>query len=186
MDVRKISVSLILAALISFNVCYAEKILADTSKKSDAYFLALVKNDNDSLLFYIYDNAGNEMAFIPYNRDLYDFYLTQDEYGLYSPAIFKMFIRENPGGTDTDLGAWEGYMHILPVYALFDYVDGKILIEYPFWSGEVLNPSHYHNAIKEAVHTKLLEVFLTHMPTLHEAVEAKGIILPRGSANDND
>ena len=186
MDVRKIVVSLILAALIMFNVCYAEKILADTSEKSDAYFLALVKNDNDRFLFYIYNRAGNEMAFIPYDRDLYDFYLNQDEYGLYSPAIFKMFIMENPGNTNTDLGAWEGYMHILPVYALFDYVDGKIVIEYPFWSGEVLNPSHYHSAIKEEIHSKLLTVFLTHMPALHKVVEAEGIILPRGSANDND
>ena len=178
MDLKKIFVSALLAALISVNICHAEKILADTSDKSDPYFLALVQNDNDALLFSIYNRSGYEMAFIPYDRELYNFYLKQDEHGLYSPAIFEMFRIENPGGTDTDLGAWEGYMHILPVYALFHCADGKIVIEYPFWSGEVLNPSHYHSAIQEEIHTKLLTVFLTHMPALHKAVKAKGIILP--------
>lgn len=177
MDVKKFFVLVILAALMSINICHAEKILADTSEKSGPYFLALVKDD-DTFLFKIYNRGGYEMAFIPYDRALYNFYLTQDEYGLYSPAIFEMFIKENPGGTDTELGAWEGYMHILPVYALFNYVDGKIVIEYPFWSGEVLNPSHYHSKIQEEIHTKLLTVFLTHMPALHESVNAKGITLP--------
>ena len=178
MDVRKIFVTAVLAVLMSIHICHAEKILADTSEESGSYFLALVKNDNNAVLFQIYDRAGNEMASIPYDRALYNFYLTQDEYGLYSPAIFKMFILERPGDTDTELGAWEGYMHILPVYALFDYVDGKILIEYPFWSGEVLNPSHYHSAIHNELHIELLTVFLTHMPALHRSVKAAGIILP--------
>ena len=172
MDVKKIFVLLILAALISFNICHAEKILADTSEKSDPYFLALVKNDDDSFLFSIYNRSNYEMAFIPYDRELYNFYLKQ------SPAIFKMFRMENPGGTDTELGAWEGYMHIMPVYALFNYDDGKVVVDYPFWSGESLNPSHYHSKIEEEIHTKLLTIFLTHMPALHKKVNAAGIILP--------
>ena len=69
---------------------------------------------------------------------------------------------------------------MIPVYALFDMQNGQMIFDAPyFYSGEeTLTPSHYHSNITEDVHTRLIKIFMTHMPELHNQVQARNVELP--------
>ena len=107
------------------------------------------------------------------------FYLNKDSYGYYSPLIFEMFLPgQERGQLDENLGEWKEISHFVPVYALFDVEDGKVICQKPFYSATMRNPSHYHDTIKNPTHERLIEVFMTQMPRLHEIVNEKNISLP--------
>ena len=144
--------------------------------------LALIKmKPNDSLGFMVAEKSLEPIGLVPYSRAVYDFYLTKDTTGNdYSPLIFTLVVANaKRGQADDELGAWEDERtHIVPVYALFDVRDGQIICQKPFYSASGLNPSHYHATIQNPNHTRLIELFMTQMPRLHELVAAQNISLP--------
>ena len=89
-----------------------------------------------------------------------------------------MAVIDSPRDVDVDFGIWEEDIHLLPVYALFNYVNGEVQLESYLSSGNGLNPSHYQGRILSPLHTKLAEIFITKMPELHKIVENEGIVLP--------
>ena len=140
--------------------------------------LMLVRNKTDGLLFFMsFDAEAETGAFVKFDRRIYDFYLNKETYG-YPPLIFVMATTPQNDKSDDALGEWKDKIHLIPVYALFDVQNGKIICE-NFWSGEkTTKPSHYHAPIKNPIHTRLIETLLTKMPLLRRDVEAKGIVLP--------
>ena len=169
---KKFFVAIIFAALLSVNNCYASfEEVAATTPDSDSWFLALLKN-GEEYYFAMVNKKALQGALVPYERDLYNFYLNE------SPIIFKMYVFESPRDVDADLGEWENKFHTIPVYALFNYSNGRVTLESYLSSGQGLNPSHYQAKIQSPYHIKLAEIFLTHMPELHRVIESKGITLP--------
>ena len=153
------------------------ELIVDTH--SGREMLALVKSKADGELFFMvaarnFDSTG----FIPYERRVYDFYLNQDQTGgcLTTTMILPGQTR---GQVDDDLGEWQGNVHLLPiVYARFKVENGQVICKKPFYSASGIDPSHYQTKIRNIDHTQLIEILMTHMPRLHEAVQAKGITLP--------
>lgn len=171
MSVKKFFVGIILAALISVNTCFAMDVVASTAPDSDSWLLAIMKEGNDHI-FVVFNGKTEQGAIIPYDRNLYNFYLGE------SPLIFVMAVHDSPRDVDVDLGEWADGFHLLPVYALFNYQNGNVTIESYLSSGAGLNPSHYQGRIQSPYHIKLAEVFLKRMPDLHKAVESSGVVLP--------
>ena len=153
--------------------------LATTYTEGKSASLTLVRLKTDGTLYFVTaDRSTKNMALVNYSRKIYDFYLTRTPHG-YSPLIFEMILLNQPRGQiDDDLGAWQGKIHVVPVYALFDVFRKDIICNKPFYSAGTLNPSHYHGTIRNPVHERLIEILLTHMPRLHEQVSARGIALP--------
>lgn len=154
--------------------------LAMTSVDDKSAMLLLIRSKTDGALYFVAaDVSTNTMARVDYSRKIYDFYLTADEYGLYSPLMFEMALpNQQRGQLDDELGEWRQNIHVVPVYALFDVQGGQIICDKPFYSASYLNPSHYHDRIQNPVHVRLIEILLTHMPRLHEQVATRGITLP--------
>lgn len=183
---KKIFLVLALILLTTANVSAAEEnnlpfeTLAATYTEGGREVLALIKmKDNDSIGFMVMARDIEPVALIPYEKKVYDFYLNPDEYGLYSPLITTMIIpNQMRGQVDDDLGDWNDNVHFVPVYALFSVANGNVICERPFYSASGLNPSHYHGTIRNINHTRLIEIFMTQMPKLHEVIQAQGIMLP--------
>lgn len=154
--------------------------LASTYVEGGREFLNLIRmKDNGELLFMVAARKVQGIALVPYSRSVYDFYLNQDQTGSYPPLIFgMMFPDEQRPQIDDNLGDWQGNLHLLPVYALFEVKDGQIICDKPFYSARGLNPTHYHGTIRNTDHEKLIEIFMTHMPRLHEIIAAQNISLP--------
>lgn len=152
-----------------------------TYTEGDSGSLTLIRmKDNGAFYFVATDISANTMAFILYDRKLYDFYLNKDEYGGYPPLIFAMALpMSERGQLDDNLGAWEKTVHIVPVYALFNVKDGQVICDDEFYSATSLESTHFHDKIKNPNHTQLVQIFMTHMPRLHELLDAKGINLPQ-------
>lgn len=149
-----------------------------TEGSNDALTLIRMK-DNGSLFFVAADTTTNAFAFVPYSRKLYDFYMNKDEYGGYPPLIFAMMLTETERGQlDDNLGEWQDKVHIVPVYALFNVKDGQVICDDEFYSATSMESTHFHDKIKNPNHTRLVQIFITHMPRLHELLDAKGITLP--------
>ena len=153
--------------------------LATTYSESDSASLTLIKvNDDGSIFFTVADSLTNTMAFVKYSPELYNFYLNKGEYG-YPPLIFTMMLpMQERGQLDDNFGVWDKSVHLLPVYALFEVENGRVICEKPFTSEKGLNPSHYQGRIQNPNHERLIEIFMTHMPRLHEEVSSRGITLP--------
>lgn len=154
--------------------------LAMTSSDDNSAMLILIRmRDNGALYFVAADNSTQTMARVDYSRKIYDFYLSADEHGLYSPMIFEMALpNQQRGQLDEQLGEWRQNIHIVPVYALFEVQGEQIICDKPFFSATYLNPSHYHDRIQNPVYVRLIEILLTHMPRLHEQIAAQGVVLP--------
>ena len=181
---KKIVLLLALILLTTTNVEAADNdapfdILTSTYKEGANDILALVRaKDNGALGFAILNFSAKEIAFVDYSRELYDFYLKKDKSG-YPPLIFALMLPgQERGQVDDDLGTWKENFHVIPVYALFNVENGRIICQKPFYSAKGLTPSHYHGRVQNPKHTRLIETFLTQMPLLHEQVQAKGITLP--------
>ena len=174
---RKNFLILLCFILLNFNICLASDFVIQTSEDDESWSLGIVADDSGKYFFSVYNSITSQIALIPYERELYNFYLTKGTYG-YGPLIFLMIISNSPDDVDTDFGEWEDGIHILPVYALFDYDGENITLTSYLSSGSGLNPSHYQGRIESPYHQKLAEIFLTRMPDLHLAVEENNIFLP--------
>ena len=153
--------------------------LATTYSENNSASLTLVKiKDDDSIFFAVADSPTSTMAFVKYSPELYNFYLKKSEYG-YPPLIFTMMIpMQERGQLDDNLGAWDNSVHLIPVYALFNVENGQVICDKPFFSADSLESTHFHDTVQNPNHTRLIEIFMTHMPRLHEEVNSKSIVLP--------
>jgi len=142
--------------------------------------LMLVREKTRGELFFMpFDAETNSAAFVQFDPKIYNFYLNSDEDKLWPPLMFVMATTKMADTSDDELGVWNNEAHFIPVYALFDVQDGKVICEDRFFSGSgTLTPSHYHSDIKNPIHKRLIETLLTKMPQLHADVQAKGIPLP--------
>ena len=170
--------------LLTTTTCAAQEsnyeFLATTYSEQKGEALTLVKMNSDGSIYFAMTDM-HSMAFVKFESRLYNFYLNKDEHGLYSPLMFVLIcVEEARGGLDENLGVWKDNMHLIPIYALFNVQDEQITFDAPnFYSGEgTLQPSHYHSNVKEPVHSRLIEIFMTHMPELHRQVQAGGVVLP--------
>ena len=169
--------------LLTCSTCAAEDpfdVIASTySEGADAALTLIKTKDSGEIYFMVHDESIKALSLVKFDRKLYDFYLNKDSDGGYPPLMFVMvFPEENRGGADEKLGVWKENMHGIPIYALFNVQGEQITFDAPnFYSGEeTLTPSHYHSNITEPVHTRLIEIFMTHMPELHK--QAQGVQLP--------
>lgn len=157
------------------------RLLASTYHPSKPRALSLIKKRrNGQLYFMVTDKASGCNAFIAYSPKVYNFYLNKGKYGEYPPLMFVMSVpRDIRGKGDDDLGEWQGKVHHIPVYALFEVVDGRIEFEddVPLFSASYLNPLHYHDRINDPVHARLIKTLMSQMPELHKTVEDAGVRL---------
>ena len=182
--VKKFFATLALILLTS-SICAAQEqnfdMLATTYSENNGEALTIIKMKSDGTLFFaVTDMQTKTLAFVKFESQLYNFYLNKDEHG-YPPLMFVMICpAENRGGADEKLGVWKDNVHLMPIYALFNVQDGQITFEAPnFYSGEgTLQPSHYHSNVTEPGHSRLIEIFIRHMPELHKQVQARGVVLP--------
>lgn len=153
--------------------------VATTYSEGDTAALELVKMKADGELYFeIMDIKRRAVGFVSYSRKVYDFYLNRGDTG-YPPLIFELVLPARQRvQIDDYLGEWQGNLHVIPVYALFDVTDGRIVCDKPFYSAHGLNPSHYHGTVKNSEHTRLIEILMTLMPRLHERVQSQGLTLP--------
>lgn len=159
-------------AFLMTATCSASEIIATTATENNPWSLSIMKSEKNEYAFVVLNFQTEQGAVIPYSRDNYDFYLKD------SPFIFIMAVHDSPKDVDQDFGEWRDEFHLLPVYALFNYTDGNVNLESYLSSGQGLQPSHYQGRIQSPYHLKLAEIFLTHMPALHQAVENGGVTLP--------
>lgn len=155
-------------------------ILARAYSADENEAIGLIKTKPSGEYAFLAAAKGLEPAgIIPYSRDVYNFYLNKDQSGGYSPIIFAMLIPQaERGQLDEELGDWDENLHIIPVYAIFDVKDGQVICEKPFYSASELKASHYQAKIQNPTHERLIEIFLTNLPRLHEVIESKNISLP--------
>lgn len=172
MVLKKIFALIFGISLFFTATCSANEIIATTAAGNTPWSLSIMKTDNNEYAFLVLNFQTEQGAIIPYNLDYYNFYLKE------SPFIFVMAVKDSPKDVDKDFGEWRDEFHLLPVYALFNYADGKVNLESYLSSGQGLQPSHYQGRIQSPYHLKLAEIFLTHMPALHQAVENGGVTLP--------
>lgn len=154
--------------------------LATTNAEGATEFLSLIKmKDNGAFHFVAIDETTKSLGMVKYSSELYNFYQRRSPYGDFPPLIFLLILPERERGQlDDNLGEWNGNVHILPVYALFDVKDGQVICDKPFYSARGISPSHYHGTIQNPINERLIEIFMTHMPRLHEIVKSKNISLP--------
>ena len=166
--------AIIFAAFLSLNTCYASETLASTTPDSEGWILAIEKDDDGDYLFVAYNDNTQQGGLVAYDKKFYNFYLNE------SPIIFIMGVAKSPRDVDVNFGEWsnDGEAHVFPVYALFEYNNGRVTLDSYLSSGEGLHPSHYQGRIQSPYHIKLAEVFLMKMPELHKVVESKGVNLP--------
>ncbi len=177
---KKIILLLALILFTSMNVEAADNEtfdeLASTYVEGDSSSLTLIRMKADGTLFLVSaDSTSKSVAFVPFSRNVYDFYVAPNQ----SPLIFDMAVMfQERGQIDDDLGIWEEDIHLVPVYALFSVQGEQIICEKPFSSASGVNPSHYQAMIQSPNHIQLIEILMTHMPRLHEQVAANGVTLP--------
>lgn len=183
--VKKIILVLTLVLLTFSSVAAAEddvpfESLADTYVQGGREVLDLIKMKSDGTLFFrVMSRSFEAVALIPYERSVYDFYLNANQTGGYSTLITPMLLPgQMRGMIDDDLGEWQESLHILPIYAAFKVEGGQVICKKPFYSMSGIHASHFRVKIRNIDHTQLIEIFMTHMPRLHEVIQAKGIALP--------
>lgn len=155
-------------------------VVADAYSESGTEAIALIRmKTNGALALMVAAKDLSPVGIVPYTRKTYDFYLTPDEHGLYSPLIFEMLIPQSERGQlDDNLGEWDETIHTLPIYALFNVQNGQVICQKPFYSAGTMNPSHYHDTVKNPNHERLIEILMTVMPRLHEVIAGRNISLP--------
>lgn len=182
---KKIILLIALILFTSMNVEAAEEELnfepiMTTYNDGETAALTLIRMKADGEIYFVVTETSSQtLAFMQYSRQLYDFYLNKNADGTFLPLIFRMALpAQERGQLDDDLGDWKENVHVVPVYALFDVANGQVVCEKPFHSATGLEPSHYQADIQNPNHTRLVEIFMTHMPLLHERIDAAGINLP--------
>ncbi|MBR6889152.1 MAG: hypothetical protein IKN16_12035 [Selenomonadaceae bacterium] len=181
---KKIILLLALILSTAANVEAADDInfdeLATTNTEGATEFLSLIRmKDNGALHFVAIDDTIHAVGMVKYSSELCNFYQRRSKDGDFPPLKFLMILPERERGQlDDNLGEWLGNGHIIPVYALFDVKGGQIIFDKPFYSARGITPLHYHSTIQNPVHERLIEIFMTHMPRLHEIIKSKNISLP--------
>lgn len=181
---------ILLLALILMTMTNVEAAEEENNSPFDILAEAYSADENEAIAF-IKTKPSGEYAFlaaakgldpagvVPYSREIYNFYLNKDQSGGYPPVIFAMLIPQaERGQLDDELGEWDENLHIIPVYAIFDVKDGQVICEKPFYSASELKASHYQAKIQNPAHERLIEIFLTNLPRLHEVIESNNISLP--------
>jgi hypothetical protein len=159
-------------------VTHAE-LLATTNPTKEPTTVSLIRRHSDGKLYFmVNDKTSEKNAFVPYSSKLYNFPLVKDSDGDYPPLMFVLSIPNDGDTLDKDLGEWHGKVHHIPVYALFTVVYGTVVCQSPYFSATYLNPSHYHDRIKEAEHARMIDGLMKQMPALHKAVKNANITLP--------
>ena len=176
---KKFLLAGLLAILVSVNVCYAASdrftVLAKTSLENDCA-LAITKSNSGGYYITVVDRYEDGLAYVPFNKNFYNFFVGKaGEH--YTVVIFPMYANDDRNDVDTNLGAWEANVHIMPVYVPYLYDGQKIQVIGDVTSGRELHPSHYQERIKNPVHVKLAQVFVTRMADLHQAVNASGVTM---------
>ena len=161
----------VLAALIfSFNVnCSAAEII---STAENDWSLSILEDEGE-YYFSIYDDKNDRGAVVEYSHELYDFYLSKS-----SAVVFIMAVKDSPKDIDVELGEWSNDAHLLPVYVVFDYIDGELDLYDIFASDTGLFPEEFQGTLESPYHKDLVRNFLLLMPKLHEVVEQNEISLP--------
>lgn len=155
-------------------------VLAEAYSADENEAIAFIKTKPSGEYAFLAAAKGLEpVGIVPYSREMYNFYLGKNEQGNYSPVIFVMLIPQaERGQLDEELGDWDETLHIIPVYAIFDVKDGQIICEKPFYSASGLKATHYQAKIQNPAHERLVEIFLTNLPRLHEVIDSNNISLP--------
>ena len=133
------------------------------------------------ITFVIYDKKDDMIARVDYDKALLrprdNKYETTDKE--YMPLIFKMHIEnDDKNGEDKILGVWNGKVHEVPIYALFEVDANNNIVPGMLYSAQGKNPSHYHGVLKEQKNVNLANIVLTHADSLNEDIIKRGISLP--------
>ena len=118
--------------------------------------------------FLVTQKPGGLCAFVPYSEALAHFYRPPAPPSGWPPLIFEMAVAEPRAKNDPDsrLGAWEGGVHRIPVYAFFETAGGRVTLEDRVFSATYLNPSHYHDEMRSPAHLSLVRALVELMPPL--------------------
>lgn len=143
-------------------------------------FLALIKMKSDNSLFLLVSEKDlPTVGLVSWSPEVYDFYLHPNEYNEHIPLICTMmFPDEERGQIDDELGEWRETLHLIPIYAMFNVTDRQVICSEQFFSATDMESTHFHSLIQDPTHIRLIEILMTHMPRLHELVQAQGIELP--------
>lgn len=173
----------LLAALILLTATpnvHAEEsfnMLASTENETEG--LGLIKTSSGGEMYFIVGIKDVVSALIPYTKEIYNFYTTANANGEYSPLIFPMIlVGQQRGQVDDDLGEWKDNLHLIPVYAQFNVANGQVVCQKPFYSAKGMASDTIEATVQNENYTRLIEIFMTHMPRLHQIVQEKGIALP--------
>ncbi|MCR5834229.1 MAG: hypothetical protein K6G55_06240 [Selenomonadaceae bacterium] len=165
--------------------CYAAEselpfgFVGTTYQQGDKNFLALVSMKSNKSLFFMVANESGKTVFVPYSKDLYEFYLKTTSDGKRLPIAFPILItNQERGQVDDNLGQWRDKSHYIPVCVTFDYKDGQVICEKPFLGATSDKPKEFNTPIQSQDTTNLIEVFMTKMPLLHKKFDADGVKLP--------
>ena len=153
--------------------------LSAVSKFDEDGFFGL--DISKGITFVIYDKKDDMIARVDYDKALLrprdNKYETTDKE--YMPLIFKMHIEnDNKNGEDKILGVWNGKVHEVPIYALFEVDANNNIVPGMLYSAQGKNPSHYHGVLKEQKNVNLANIVLTHADSLNEDIIKRGISLP--------
>ena len=152
--------------------------LAAVSKFDENGFFGL--DISKGITFVVYDKKDDMIARVDYDKALLrprdNKYETMDKM---APIIFKMHIEnDDKNGEDKILGVWNGNVHEVPIYALFEVDNNNNIIPGMLYSAQGENPSHYHGVLKEQKNVNLANIVLTHADSLNEDIIKRGISLP--------
>lgn len=152
--------------------------LSAVSKFDEEGFFGL--DTSKGVTFVIYDKKDDMIARVNYDRILLkprdNKYKTIDKH---MPLIFKMYIEnDNKTGEDSKLGAWNGNVHMVPIYALFEVDANNDIVPGMLYSAQGENPSHYQGVLKEQKNVNLANIVLTHADSLNEDIIKRNISLP--------
>lgn len=152
--------------------------LSAVSKFDEEGFFGL--DTSKGVTFVIYDKKDDMIARVNYDRILLkprdNKYKTIDKH---MPLIFKMYIEnDNKTGEDSKLGVWNGNVHMVPIYALFEVDANNDIVPGMLYSAQGENPSHYQGVLKEQKNVNLANIVLTHADSLNEDIIKRNISLP--------
>jgi len=141
--------------------------------------VGLIKTKSSGELYFIVGIKNVSSALIPYSKEIYNFYTAANDNGEYSPLIFPMIlIDQKRGQTDDELGEWKENLHFIPVFAQFNVANGQVVCQKPFYSAKSMGAETIEATVQDANNARLIEIFMTHMPRLHQIVQARGVALP--------
>lgn len=163
--------------IIAGSLNQGEKVVASTLGHNENGFLALINDGRGYYNFIIYDKKNDRIARVYFSMKTYNFY-TKKSGNLFQPLIYLLEINNDTHDNDAQLGVWNGSKHTFPIYALFEMDQFGNVIPGMLYSGGGLNPSHYHEVLKEQKNVDMANILLTEMKPLHKYVDTNGVSIP--------